>query len=72
MRKWLFILLFLILPVLSYASMINEWWLWEEERKAGGKDHHFSWSTASDSGFTWYGSKSGAFSERISENASSG
>ena len=31
MRKWLFILLFLILPVLSYASMINEWWLWEEE-----------------------------------------
>ena len=24
-------MLFLILPVLSYASMINEWWLWEEE-----------------------------------------
>jgi len=33
MRKWLFILLFLILPVLSYASMINEWWLWEEEER---------------------------------------
>jgi len=31
MRKWLFILLFLILPVLSYVSMINEWWLWEEK-----------------------------------------
>jgi len=26
-------LLFLILPVLSYASMINEWWLWEEEEE---------------------------------------
>ncbi len=29
----LLILFFLILPVLSYASMINEWWLWEEEEK---------------------------------------
>ncbi|RLG23312.1 formylglycine-generating enzyme family protein [Methanosarcinales archaeon] len=31
--KWLLILFFLILPALLHASMINEWWLWEEEEE---------------------------------------